>query len=140
MSVNSFFSRLLCLSNVRSCLIFLFSDHLFSFFLYYYPDISFKIIANENCICCYFSTQLKIKLYNFTASKYKMLWIMLFMNHKRPAFCLLCNSRSSTNNKAQMMLRWYYTEYVLLLSSNLQCAHKTVHGFAFVTSNVPMQS
>lgn len=99
-----FFSRLLCLSNVRSCLIFLFSDHLFSFFLFYYPDISFKIIANENCICCYFSTQLKIKLYNFTASKYKMLWIMLFMNHKRPAFCLLCNSRSSTNNKAQMIL------------------------------------
>lgn len=44
------------------------------------------------------------KLYNFTASKYEMLWIMLFMNHKRPAFCLLCNSRSSTNNKAQMIL------------------------------------
>lgn len=69
------------------------------------PPFHWKLLQTKlDPILFIFSTQLKIKLYNFTASKYEILWIMLFMNHKLPSICLLWYPRSSTNNKAQMIL------------------------------------
>lgn len=134
MLVNSFFSSLMSLKcKVLSPIIYFLSS---SFTI---PPFHSKLLQTKlEPILFIFSTQLKIKLYNFTASKYEILWIMLFMNHKLLSICLLWYPRSSTNNKAQMILHRVCPPILIKL---LICTlHKQISSLAFVTPDVPMHS